>query len=902
MSAFLGQALQCSGLTLLPRHAAPPARLRPLTVRAVATDAPETAASTGPTPPAPAAPAAADAPALVAPPKRRMPIWRAPPSPRTQASKQKSFSDKRQDQRQDRQGGGGGGGGGRGWQPRAPGSPGGEQQQSRGPPQNGAGPPAGDGRPGAAGLTDQPDRGWQRAPPPGTGGPNPGGPGGGRYGAPRPGGGGGGGYQGSRPAGQTGGYQGSRPAGQGGGYQGSRPAGQGGGPGQAAAGGWKKPARGAATAGSWNDKRKKGGEKINIASRRKARQSRKEGRAEEREANKAVREDIFEVGPEGMSVQDLASMLALPATEVVKFLFMKGIMVQMNSTLDPETVKAVGVGYGVDVLDRDESQVSDGARKSIDYNDDEDEEQLQARPPVVTVMGHVDHGKTSLLDFIRKTKVAAGEAGGITQAIGAYTCDVDYVGEARQVTFLDTPGHEAFSAMRARGAKVTDIAIIIVAADDGVRPQTIEAISHAKAAGVPVVVAINKIDKEGANAERVKQELTEHNLVPEEWGGKTPMVEISAKKGQGVDALLETVLLVAELEELQANPARAARGTVLEATLEKKQGAVCSLLVQSGTLRVGDAVQAGSSFGKVKIMRNVAGDCSEAGPSLAVQMLGLNNPPQAGDEFTVFPSEAEARGAAEAIEAARRLERLAEISGGGNRVTLSSLASIDEDGDQQVQQRLSLILKADASGSVEAVKNALSGLPQDAVLLRYLIAAPGEITTSDIDLAAASGGMVLGFNVAVSDSVQASAKRVGVELRSYSIIYGLIDDVRAAMEGRLKSIEERVSVGVAEVKQVFGSGQRKVAGCLVLDGSMKRDLMAVVKRGKRVVHEGKLASLRRVKDDVKEVAAGTECGIAVDGFKDWEAGDKIEAFDVVRKTLKLEEAKAATADMEPTAV
>ncbi|PSC70224.1 translation initiation factor IF-chloroplastic [Micractinium conductrix] len=891
MSLFLSHsALQCgSSAGLAARQpASRPAPRGAFIVRSMVADAERTTAAE-PEAPAAAPPPGAAGGELLAPPTRRPPIWRAPPSARTRASKYKYFSEQaaiRQEQRDERRA---------------------ERAASAAASSPGPAPGNYNSKPDRTGRFDGGGRG--------PGGPSAGGPGGYNRG---PAGGGGynrgpatGGPGGYTRGPATGGYTRGPATGGPGGYN-RGPAGPGGAPGSSAPGSTDNKSwggRGKAGGGrgggggGWKDNRgQKKGEKINIVSRRKARQSRREERAESREANKAVREDIFEVGPEGMTVQDLADMLALQPTEVVKLLFMRGIMVQMNSTLDPETVKAVGVAYGVDVLDKDEWKVEDGARKSIDYIDAEDLEFLQARPPVVTVMGHVDHGKTSLLDFIRKTKVAAGEAGGITQAIGAYTCDVDYLGEDRQVTFLDTPGHEAFSAMRARGAKVTDIAIIIVAADDGVRPQTIEAISHANAAGVPIVVAINKIDKEGANPERVKQELTEHGLLPEEWGGKTPMVPISAKKGQGVDSLLETVLLVAELEELQCNPARSARGTVLEASLDKKAGAVSSLLVQAGTLRVGDAVQAGSSYGKVRQMRSPQGDVSEAGPSFAVQMLGLNNVPTAGDEFTVFESEADARSAAEAIEAARRLERLAEMSGGGNRVTLSSLASIDEDGDQQLQQRLSLILKADASGSVEAVRSALGALPQDAVLLRYLMAAPGEITTSDIDLAAASGGLILGFNVPVNDAVQAAAKRVGVEVRTYSIIYNLIDDVRLAMEGKLRSIEERISIGTAEVKAVFGSGNRRVAGCLVTDGNMRKDAIAVVKRGKRVVAEGKLVSLRRVKDDVKEVAAGTECGIAVEGFKEWEAGDKIEAFDVIQKTLKLEEAKAATADMTPDAL
>jgi translation initiation factor IF-2 len=451
---------------------------------------------------------------------------------------------------------------------------------------------------------------------------------------------------------------------------------------------------------------------------------------------------------------------------------------------------------------------------------------------------------------------------------------------------------QAFSAMRARGARVTDIVIIIVAADDGVRPQTLEAISHAKAAGVPIVVAINKMDKEGANPDRVKQELTEVELVPEEWGGKTPMVNISAKKGMGVDELLETVLLVAELEELVANPDRAGTGTVLEACLDRKSGPITTLIVQNGKLKVGDCIAAGASYGKVRSLKTSAGEVSEIGPSMAAQVMGLNSVPQAGDEFEVFESETRARQAAESIEDARRLERLSEMAGGGSMVTLSSLASMDDETEDQVLQRMNIILKADASGSCEAVKAALAGLPQDTVMLRYLLSAPGDITASDIDLAVASGGTVLGFNVQPSEAVVAEAKKNNVELRTYSVIYDLVDDVRAAMEGRLKSVEEKVKIGEAEVKAVFGSGSRKAAGCLVLDGLLSKNAVVVVRRKKKVLFEGKLSSLRRVKDDVKEVPSGTECGVAVDGFKDWAEGDVIEAYDLVEKRLKLEEAHA----------
>ena len=456
---------------------------------------------------------------------------------------------------------------------------------------------------------------------------------------------------------------------------------------------------------------------------------------------------------------------------------------------------------------------------------------------------------------------------------------------------------QAFSAMRARGARVTDLAIIIVAADDGVRPQTLEAISHAKAAGVPIVVAINKMDKEGANPDRVKQELTEVELIPEEWGGKTPMVNISAKKGTGVDELLETVLLVAELEELVANPDRQATGTVLEACLDRKSGPITTLIVQNGHLKVGDCIAAGASFGKVRSLKTSSGDVTEIGPSLAAQVLGLNSVPQAGDVFEVFESESRARQAAEAIEDARRLERLSEMAGGGSMVTLSSLASMDDDSEEQVLQRMNIILKADASGSCEAVKAALAALPQDTVMLRYLLSAPGDITASDIDLAIASGGMILGFNVQPSEAVAAEAKKNNVTLRTYSVIYDIVDEVRAAMEGRLKTVEEKVKIGEADVKAVFGSGSRKAAGCLVTDGILSKSAVVVVRRKKKVLFEGKLTSLRRVKDDVKEVASGIECGVAIDGYKDWAEDDVIECYELVEKRLKLEEAHAPTIEV-----
>eukprot|EP00884_Botryococcus_braunii_P000727 jgi/Botrbrau1/10655/Bobra.53_2s0013.1 len=571
---------------------------------------------------------------------------------------------------------------------------------------------------------------------------------------------------------------------------------------------------------------------------------------------------------------------------------MKGIMSQVNQVLDAETVKLVAADFEVEVLDRDEGGVETMARKTTDYLLESDMDYLQIRPPVVTVMGHVDHGKTSLLDYIRDTKVAVGEAGGITQAIGAYTCEVPFGEDINQITFLDTPGHEAFSAMRARGTRVTDIAIIVVAADDGVRPQTLEAIAHAQAAQVPIVVAINKVDKEGANVERVKQEMAEAGLLPEEWGGSAQMVPISAKTGEGVDSLLETVLLVAEVEQLMANPDKNAVGTVIEAHLDRRTGPVASLLIAAGTLRPGDVVVAGTAYGKVRTLVGSRGDVEEAGPSVAVQMVGLNTVPTAGDEFRVCETEQEARRQAEEELERSRIVRLAEQAG-TTMVTVQSLASMD-DGDMPMEalQRLNVIVKADVSGTLEAIKSALGTLPQDRVALRFLLAAPGEITASDVDLAYASAGVIIGFNTEPGDSVLALAKQRGVEIVTYRVIYDLVDEMRVRMEGRLAAVEERVDVGEAQVRAIFGGGSGKVAGCLVTDGYLRRDCHVDVMRGRKrqVVHTGKLSSLRRVKDAVKEVPAGTECGAAIDGFLDWEEGDIIACYELRSRTRTLEEA------------
>jgi len=651
-----------------------------------------------------------------------------------------------------------------------------------------------------------------------------------------------------------------------------------------------------------------------IEARRSARSNRKQARADA--ADVAVAEDIFEVGPDGMAVADLAAKLAIPPTAVVKSLFLKGVMVQVNQVLDLDMVRAVAGEHGADAVAADAVGVAHAAKKNGEFEfDDDAPEDMAPRPPVVTVMGHVDHGKTSLLDFVRNAKVAAGEAGGITQSIGAYTCDVGGAGAAdgalRRVTFLDTPGHEAFSAMRARGARVTDIAVVIVAADDGVRPQTVEAVAHARAAGVPIIVAINKVDKEGADVERVKGELAEKaGLVPEEWGGDVPMVPISAKKGTGVDNLLETVALVAEMEQLCANPSRPAAGTVLEAHLDRRSGPTASVLVAVGTLRPGDVIVAGAAHGRVRSLVDASGELDAAGPSMAALVTGLNAVPAAGDGFRVCASEQDARRAAEAAQDAARLARLDDASS-GSKITTMSLASLDDDeggSGAEALQRVNVVLKADAAGAVEAVKSAATALPQDRVALRFLLAGPGDVTLSDVDLAFASSALILGFNVSPSDAVAAAAKRVGVDIRSYRVIYDLVDDLRAAMEGRLGAIDERIPIGSAAVQASFGSGGRKVAGVVVTDGALRKGALAVVTRKGKTVAEGAIASLRRVKDDVKEVTAGVECGVGVAGFNDWEAGDAIAAFDVVSKQRTLEEASeeverlgAAVASAEPAA-
>ncbi|XVF18218.1 hypothetical protein REPUB_Repub11eG0002600 [Reevesia pubescens] len=609
-----------------------------------------------------------------------------------------------------------------------------------------------------------------------------------------------------------------------------------------------------------------------------------------------VKVEILEVGETGMSIEELAYHLAIGEGEILGYLYSKGIKPDGVQTLDKDMVKMVCKEYEVEVIDADPVKVEQLAKKK-EILDEDDLDKLQERPPVLTIMGHVDHGKTTLLDGIRKSKVAASEAGGITQGIGAYKVLVPIDGKPQQCVFLDTPGHEAFGAMRARGARVTDIAVIVVAADDGIRPQTNEAIAHAKAAGVPIVIAINKIDKDGANPERVMQELSSIGLMPEDWGGDTPMVQISALKGQNIDDLLETVMLVAELQELKANPDRNARGTIIEAGLHKSKGPVATFIVQNGTLKRGDVVVCGEAFGKVRALFDDSGNrVDEAGPSIPVQVIGLNNVPIAGDEFEVVASLDVAREKAEACAELLRNERMSAKAGDG-KVTLSSLASAVSAGKLSGLDlhQLNIILKVDLQGSIEAVRQALQVLPQDNVTLKFLLEATGDVSTSDVDLAVASKAIILGFNVKTPGSVKSYAENKGVEIRLYRVIYELIDDVRNAMEGLLEPVEEQVPIGSAEVRAVFSSGSGRVAGCMVTEGKVVNDCGIRVIRNGRIVHVGVIDSLRRVKEIVKEVNAGLECGIGMDDYDEWQEGDIIKAFNTVQKKRTLEEASASMA-------
>jgi len=596
---------------------------------------------------------------------------------------------------------------------------------------------------------------------------------------------------------------------------------------------------------------------------------------------KAQRPEMLVVPEGNLTVQELADRLGVESSEIIKSLFFKGIIATVTQTLDLPTIETVSDEFGVPVLEDD---VQSAAAKTVEMIEASDLAHLIRRPPVVTVMGHVDHGKTSLLDSIRKTRVAAGEAGGITQHIGAYQVEVPHGDGTSRITFLDTPGHEAFTAMRARGTKVTDVAVLVVAADDGVRPQTLEAISHARAAEVPIVVAINKIDKEGAQPDRVKQELSGLDLVPEDWGGSTVMVPVSAIKSENIDQLLEMILLVSDVEDLKANPERMARGTVIEAHLDKAKGPVATLLIQNGTLRTGDVLAAGPILGKVRAMVDDTGRrVKEAGPSAAVEALGFSEVPTAGDEFEVYADEKSARAVVGDRASEARATRLAQQMA-SRRVSLASMSGQASEGELK---ELNLILKADVQGSVEAILGSLEQLPQEEVQVRVLLSAPGEITETDVDLAAASGAVIIGFNTSMAPGARRAADATGVDVRDYDVIYKLLEDIQLAMEGLLEPELVEEPLGEAEVRAVFTIGRTAVAGCYVTNGKLQRNSRIRVHRGREMVYEGDLDSLRRNKDDVREVATGFECGVGSDRFNHWQQGDRIEAFKLVtqRRTL-----------------
>jgi translation initiation factor IF-2 len=596
---------------------------------------------------------------------------------------------------------------------------------------------------------------------------------------------------------------------------------------------------------------------------------------------KQVRPEMIIVPEDNLTVQELADKLSLESSEIIKSLFFKGITATVTQSLDLTTIETVAEEFGVPVLQDD---IQEAAEKTVEMIESDDLDSLIKRPPVITVMGHVDHGKTSLLDSIRESRVASGEAGGITQHIGAYQVEFEHESKKKKLTFLDTPGHEAFTAMRARGTKVTDVAVLVVAADDGCRPQTLEAISHARAAKVPIVVAINKIDKEGASPERVKQELSEKDLIAEDWGGDTVMVPVSAIKKQNIEKLLEMILLVSEVEDLQANPYRSAKGTVIEAHLDKAKGPVATLLVQNGTLKSGDVLAAGSVLGKIRAMVDEHGNrIKDAGPSFPVEALGFSEVPTAGDEFEVYPDEKTARSIVGDRAKDARATKLAQQMA-SRRVSLSSLSNQANDGELK---ELNLILKADVQGSVEAILGSLEQLPKNEVQVRVLLSAPGEITETDIDLAAASGSVIIGFNTSLASGAKRAADANDVDIREYEVIYKLLEDIQLAMEGLLEPDLVEESLGKAEVRATFAVGKGAIAGCYIQTGKLQRNCSLRVIRSDKIVYEGNLDSLKRSKDDVKEVNTGFECGVGCDKFSSWIEGDIIEAFKFVTKKRTL---------------
>ena len=573
--------------------------------------------------------------------------------------------------------------------------------------------------------------------------------------------------------------------------------------------------------------------------------------------------------PEKLTIRELADAMKMQPSVIVKKLFMEGVMVTVNQEIDFEKAEEIALGF--DIIAEKEEKVDVIAE--LLKEDEEDEDDMVPRPPVVCVMGHVDHGKTSLLDAIRHTNVIDREAGGITQHIGAYVVEIN----GEKITFLDTPGHEAFTAMRMRGASSTDIAVLVVAADDGVMPQTVEAINHAKAAGVEIIVAVNKMDKPSANIDRVKQELTEYELIPEDWGGSTIFVPVSAKTGEGLEDLMEMIALTAEVMELKANPNRRARGLVLEAKLDKGRGSVANILVQKGTLRVGDPIAAGSAFGKVRAMMDDKGRrVKEAGPSTPVEILGLNDVPNAGEVIVGCGNEKEARNFAETFISQSKVKLLEETK---SKLSLDDLFTQIQEGNLK---ELGIVVKADVQGSVEAIKQSLLKLSNDEVVVKIIHGGVGAINESDVSLASASNAIIIGFNVRPDATAKETADREGVDIRLYRVIYNAIEDVEAAMKGMLDPVFEEKVLGHAEVRQTFkASGVGTIAGSYVLDGLFKRDCSVRLTRDGIVIFEGPLASLKRFKDDVKEVKAGYECGFVFANFNDIKEGDLVEAFEMV---------------------
>ncbi len=573
--------------------------------------------------------------------------------------------------------------------------------------------------------------------------------------------------------------------------------------------------------------------------------------------------------PEVLTIKDLADKMKIVPSVIVKKLFMQGKIVTVNQEIDYDTAEEIALEF--DVLCEKEEVVD--VIEELLKEEEEDEKKMKKRPPVVCVMGHVDHGKTSLLDAIRHTNVIDREAGGITQHIGASVVKVN----GEKITFLDTPGHEAFTAMRMRGASSTDIAILVVAADDGVMPQTVEAINHAKAAGIEIVVAINKIDKPSANIDRVKQELSEYELIPEDWGGSTIFVPVSAKTGEGLQELMEMLLLTAEMSELKANPNRRARGLVIEAELDKGKGSVATVLVQKGTLRVGDAIAAGSAFGKVRAMMDDKGRrVKEAGPSVPVEILGLNDVPNAGEVFVGCKNDKDARSFAETFISQNKAKLLEDTK---SKLSLDDLFNQIKEGNLK---ELGIVVKADVQGSVEAIKQSLLKLSNEEVVVKIIHGGVGAINESDVSLASASNAIIIGFNVRPDATAKETAEREGVDVRLYRVIYNAIEDVQAAMKGMLDPVFEEKVLGHAEVRQTFrASGVGTIAGSYVTDGIFERDCQARIVRDGIVIYDGKLASLRRFKDDVKEVRTGYECGFVFENFNDIKEGDQVEAFKMV---------------------